>query len=112
MDDDFNVSAAWGAIFEWVRETNRQMAENHISPARANTLSGAWAQINQVLGLYTKQEREMGEKLDQALQKFLEDRAAARQAKDFKRSDAIRDELKAKGWVIEDTPSGQRLKRL
>ena len=36
---------------------------------------------------------------------------AARKAKDFKRSDAIRDELKAKGWTIEDTPKGPRLKR-
>ena len=39
-------------------------------------------------------------------------RQAARQAKDFKRSDAIRAELKAKGWVIEDTPTGSRLKQM
>jgi cysteinyl-tRNA synthetase len=112
MDEDLNVSEAWGAIFEWVRETNRQLAENRITPARANTLSGVWARMNEVLGLYAKQEREMGEKLDQTLQKLLEDRQAARKAKDFKRSDAIRDELKAKGWVIEDTPKGPRLKPL
>lgn len=43
---------------------------------------------------------------------LLEERQAARKAKDFKRSDAIRDELKAKGWVIEDTPKGPKLKRL
>jgi cysteinyl-tRNA synthetase len=43
---------------------------------------------------------------------LLEERQAARKAKDFKRSDAIRDELKAKGWVIEDTPKGARLKRI
>ena len=42
---------------------------------------------------------------------LLDERQAARKAKDFKRSDAIRDELKAKGWVIEDTPKGARLKR-
>jgi cysteinyl-tRNA synthetase len=43
---------------------------------------------------------------------LLEERQAARKAKDFKRSDAIRDELKAKGWSIEDTPKGPRLKRV
>jgi cysteinyl-tRNA synthetase len=43
---------------------------------------------------------------------LLEARQAARKAKDFKRSDAIRDELKAKGWVIEDTPKGARAKRI
>ena len=42
---------------------------------------------------------------------LLDARQAARQAKDFKKSDAIRDELKAKGWIIEDTPKGPRLKR-
>jgi len=43
---------------------------------------------------------------------LLEARQAARKAKDFKRSDAIRDELKAKGWVIEDTPKGPKLKKI
>ena len=43
---------------------------------------------------------------------MLEARQAARQARDFKRSDAIRDELKAKGWDIEDTPKGPKLKKL
>jgi cysteinyl-tRNA synthetase len=43
---------------------------------------------------------------------LFEARQAARKAKDFKRSDAIRDELKSKGWVIEDTPKGARLKKI
>jgi cysteinyl-tRNA synthetase len=43
---------------------------------------------------------------------LLEARQAARKAKDFKRGDAIRDELNAKGWIIEDTPKGARVKRI
>jgi cysteinyl-tRNA synthetase len=43
---------------------------------------------------------------------LLEERQAARKSKNFARSDAIRDELKAKGWQIEDTPKGPRLKKL
>ena len=43
---------------------------------------------------------------------LLEARQAARKAKDFKRADAIRDELKAKGWIIEDTPKGPKLKKI
>ena len=112
MDDDFNVAAAWGAMFDRIRETNKQLAENHITAAQAETVWVAWQKINQVFGLCTEQEKELGEKLDQGLQKFLDDRAAARKSRDFKRSDAIRDELKAKGWAIEDTPKGPRLKRL
>jgi cysteinyl-tRNA synthetase len=107
MDEDFNVAAAWGAIFEWVRETNRQLAENRIMPAPAATLMTAWQKINQVLGLPPKQENA-----PEDLVRLLIEREIARKAKDFKRSDAIRDELKAKGWAIEDTPKGSRLKRL
>jgi cysteinyl-tRNA synthetase len=47
-----------------------------------------------------------------AFQSLLEQRQAARKARDFKRADAIRDELKAQGWAIEDTAKGARLKRL
>ena len=46
------------------------------------------------------------------LQTLLDERQAARKAKDFKRADAIRVELKAQGWMIEDTPKGARLKRV
>jgi cysteinyl-tRNA synthetase len=112
MDDDFNVAAAWAAIFDWIRETNKLLSENRVTPARANTLFVAWSRINTVLGLATKQETAIGQKLDDELQQLLQARQAARKAKDFKRSDAIRDELKAKGWSIEDTPKGPRLKKL
>jgi len=112
MDDDFNVAKAWGGIFDWIRDTNKQLSENAVTSDRARTLLNTWSQINKVLGLATEQEKLANETVQNELQKFLEDRAAARKAKDFKRSDAIRDELKAKGWTIEDTPKGPRLKRL
>ena len=84
-----------------------------ITPARAATLIGAWQKINQVFGLYTKQEKESGRKAGpRTCRSSWTTAQAARKAKDFKRSDAIRDELKAKGWAIEDTPKGPRLKRL
>ena len=110
MDDDFNVAAAWGAIFEWVRETNIRLAANKIAADEATALLAAWSKINAVLGLPGKKNKES--ELDPKLQKLLDERGAARKAKDFKRSDAIRDELKAKGWGIEDTPKGARLKRI
>ena len=110
MDDDFNVAAAWGGIFEWIRDTNIRLVANKIAAGEAKALLAAWSRINAVLGLPEK-KTDAGE-LDPSLQKLLDERAAARKARDFKRSDAIRDELKAKGWVIEDTPKGARLKRI
>ena len=67
----------------------------------------AWNQVDSVLGLGRRAE----EGAPAEIVALLEERQAARKAKDFKRSDAVRDELKARGWVIEDTPKGPRLKR-
>lgn len=108
LDEDLNVSAAWGVVFEWVRETNRKLADNELTAAQAATELKAWDAIDQVLGIGAKATEEVPAEL----LALLEERQAARKAKDFKRSDAIRDELKAKGWVIEDTPKGPRLKKL
>jgi cysteinyl-tRNA synthetase len=108
MDEDLNVSAAWGAIFDWVRENNRLLAEGRMNAARAAAARAAWDKITTVLGL----QREEKPAAPAPLQALLEERLAARKAKDFKRADAIRDELKSKGWAIEDTPQGPRLKPL
>lgn len=108
LDDDLNVSKAWGAVFDWVRDCNRALTTNSFTPAQAAAALAAWQKIDAVLGLSAKAEAEVPAEL----LALLDERQAARKAKDFKRSDAIRDELKAKGWVIEDTPKGPRLKRI
>jgi cysteinyl-tRNA synthetase len=108
LDDDLNISGAWAAVFDWVRETNKALAENSLSVAGAAAALAAWEVIDAVLGVGTKAEAEAPAEIVA----LLEARQAARKAKDFNQSDAIRDELKAKNWVIEDTPKGPRLKRL
>ncbi|MCX6914722.1 MAG: cysteine--tRNA ligase [Verrucomicrobia bacterium] len=108
LDDDLNISGAWGAIFEWVRDTNRKLAENALSPAAAAAALATWDRLDSVLGVGAPKEVEVPAEITA----LVEARQAARMAKDFKRADALRDELKAKGWVIEDTPRGARAKRL
>jgi cysteinyl-tRNA synthetase len=107
MDDDLNVSAAWGAIFEWVREVNRQLAANQLAPAQAAAALSAWQRVDSVFGLGAKPEAEAPAEIVA----LLERRQAARKAKDFAGADAIRAEMKVKGWLIEDTASGPKLKR-
>jgi cysteinyl-tRNA synthetase len=68
----------------------------------------AWQKIDSVLGVGAKSETEIPAEINS----LLEARQAARKAKDFKKSDAIRDELKSKGWTIEDTPKGPKLKKI
>ena len=108
LDNDLNISASWGAVFEWVRETNRRIAENSLGATDAAVALSAWDKINSVLGIGTSAEADAPAEI----MALLEARQAARKAKDFKRGDTIRDELKAKGWVIEDTQKGPKLKRI
>jgi cysteinyl-tRNA synthetase len=107
LDDDLNISAAWAAIFDWVSDTNKRIAGKTLTPADAAAIAVTWDQINSVLGI----EALAGAEAPAEIVALLEARQAARKAKDFKRSDEIRDELKAKGWVVEDSPKGPKLKK-
>jgi cysteinyl-tRNA synthetase len=64
--------------------------------------------VDSVLGVGNRAEAEAPAEI----LALAEERTAAKKARDFKRADAIRDELKAKGWVIEDTPKGIKLKKI
>ena len=108
LDEDLNVSGAWGAVFDWVREMNRLLAANQLSVPQAASALASWNRINSVFGLGEKG----GEQAPAEVQGLLEARQRARQLKDFKQADALRGELKSKGWLIEDTPKGVRLKRV
>ncbi|MFN3408848.1 MAG: cysteine--tRNA ligase [Limisphaerales bacterium] len=108
LADDLNISAAWAAVFDWVRDTNKRMADNSLSPAEAAAALAAWEKVDSVLGIGTRAEVEV----PPDIQALADARTAAKKAKDFARADAIREEVKAKGWLIEDTPKGPKLKKL
>ena len=108
LDDDLNISGAWAVVFDWIRELNKQLAQGEITPVMAASALATWASLDRVLGLDLRHSDNLPEEI---LALGLA-RQEARKAKDFKKSDAIRDELKAKGWAIKDTPKGPRLKRV
>ena len=132
LDDDLNVSKAWGAIFAWVRDLNRSISGGKLSQDQAIVAVATWKSMDSVLGLNLSPRLSLRmsnpikgvvpsgvlrdvageEEAPDEVMNLLRLRMSAREAKDFKRADAIRDELKAKGWVIDDTPKGARLKRL
>jgi cysteinyl-tRNA synthetase len=95
-------------VFDWVRHINRQLSEGKLKPEHAAFALEEWNKIDSVLGVGAAAEAEAPAEIVA----LLEARQATRKAKDFKRSDVIRDELKAKGWAIEDTPKGPKLKRI
>ena len=108
LEDDLNISAAWATVFEWVRETNKRIAGNALTPAEAAAALAAWDLADGVLGVGQKADTEVPAEVAA----LGEARNAAKKAKDFKKADALREELKAKGWVIEDTPKGIKFKKV
>jgi cysteinyl-tRNA synthetase len=108
LSDDLNVSAAWGEVHKWVNETNRRIADGSLSEAAAAMELGAWERVDSVLGIGQKPETEAPAEVIV----LAEERIAAKKAKDFQRADAIRAEVKAKGWLIEDNTKGFQLKKL
>ena len=106
LDDDLNISAALGFLFEKIRETNRAMDRNELDAASANAWLNWWQRINSVLNL----EMETAE-LPVEIAKLADSRTQARLAKDWRKSDELRDELSARGWEARDTKDGQKITR-
>lgn len=104
LDDDLNISAALGALFDLVRDTNRAMDKGEVSPEQARGLLDYWNRINSVLHLEPEAATIPAE-----IAALLEDRNAARAARDWAKSDALRDELLKRGWVVKDTKEGTKL---
>ena len=105
MDDDFNTADAITAIFDGVREANTYMIGTPVYVAELTAWQALIEELLEVLGLEPKVEGQMPE---EEILSLIEARNAARRARDFAKSDAIRDELAARGVVLEDTPQGTR----
>ena len=104
LDDDLNISGALGAVFEFIREANKRT----LTPAAAADALAGWQAVDQVFGLGLPARAEVPAEV----QALVAERQAARQAKDFKRSDAIRDQLASRGWAVVDTAQGPRARRI
>ena len=108
MEDDFNTADAISAVFELVKYINTNTAAEN-SKEYLEKLYERLVTLTDVLGLIIEKEEEV---LDSDIEKLIEERQAARKAKDFARADAIRDELLAMGIVLKDTREGVQWKRV
>ncbi len=106
LDDDLNISAALGFLFETIRETNRAMDENKLDAKSATAWLNWWNRINATLDFESG-----GTELPEEVKKLADARAQARLAKDFQKSDELRDKLNALGWEARDTKDGQKITR-
>lgn len=104
MDDDINTADAISAIFELVADVNKIITQNP-SLDVCRKCAAAIRELGDVLGLLGKKE----EGADGDVQKIAAERAEARAAKDWAKSDELRDKLKEMGYIVKDTPQGQQL---
>lgn len=107
MDDDLNTADAVSAIFELVKFANTNAGEKS-SKEFVETVKTEIIRLSDILGLIVEKEEE---NLDGEIEKLIEERQAARKARDFKRADEIRDQLLAQGIILEDTREGVKWKR-
>ena len=108
MNDDLNISEALAVIFELVKEINTLMMEGKIGKKNADEIIKLMNDFDKILGILGEKDK----KLPAELKKLIGEREKARKEKDFARADKIRNELKEKGIILEDTKDGVRWKNV
>lgn len=108
MDDDFNTADAIGYLFEMAREINTCLAEMDVSKKYLDKADEIYGGFCRLFG-FVKAEEDDSDKA--YIEEMIAKRAQAKKAKDYALADAIRNELKEKGIILEDTPQGVKWKR-
>jgi len=106
LDDDLNISGALGVLFETIRETNRALDLGKLEAGTGSAWLQWWERIDRVLGVSGEENAVPAE-----IAALGEARVQARLAKDWRKSDELRDELAARGWEARDTKDGQKITR-
>lgn len=107
MDDDLNTADAISVIFELVKYANVNVTEES-SKATVELVLNTIEKLCDILGIITEKKEEV---LDSDIEALIEERQAARKAKNFARADEIRDQLSSMGIILEDTREGVKWKR-
>src|SRR5699024_6311044 len=108
MDDDFNTANAISVLFELTKEANLYLESKQTQVNVIDAFQRTVSDLLGVLGLSAEKEEML---LDDEVEALIQERVEARKSRDFKRADEIRDTLKEKQIILEDTPQGTRWKR-
>lgn len=107
MDDDFNTQNGITILYEFAKEMNVYVTKETVTTATLDYLLERFTRLAQIFGIEFS-EKEAG---DEQIEALIKQRDEARANRDFATSDQIRDQLKAQGIILEDTPQGTRWKR-
>lgn len=108
LSDDLNMPEALACVFNMVRDINRMKESGKLSPEDAKEAHEQMLDFDRVLGL------EMGRKEETCpaeIQGLAEKRETLRKEKKWAEADRVRDQIRKKGWIVEDSPEGPRVKR-
>lgn len=108
MDDDFNTANAISVLFDLTKEANLYLQEGQTSTTVIEAFQQQISSLMEVLGIAIVEEEQL---LDEEIEELIKERNEARKNRDFARADEIRDMLKEKNIILEDTPQGVRWKR-
>ena len=111
LDDDLNIAPALAAVFDLVRELNRRLADRTLSAADARRAADTLRDLDRVLAVMEPDATGDGQPSGEVTA-LLEERVAARAARDWARSDSLRDQLSTLGILVEDTRDGQRWRHI
>ncbi len=109
LADDLNISEALAALFALQKESNRIMDSNALSSGGASSVLEQFRVFDSVLGVLDTDNTE--DEAPAELAELAERRKQARADKNFTRADALRDEIRDRGWIVEDSPDGFTLKK-
>jgi cysteinyl-tRNA synthetase len=104
LDDDLNISGALGFLFETIRQTNRALDLGEMTARQATSWLEWWERVDRVLVISGEEAAIPAE-----IAALGEARVQARLAKDWRKSDELRDEIAARGWEARDTKEGQKI---
>ena len=108
VNDDLNTPKAFAALFELVRESNSALAG--LEPAQAAAVLDVFRRMDSVLGVVFFGKAAKAE-VPAEIQALLDERAAARAAKNWAESDRLRDAIAAAGWIVKDSKQGQSVSK-
>ncbi len=106
LDDDLNISGALGVLFDAIRDSNRSLDEQTLDSSAAKKWLEWWTEVDRVLAI-----GEMPAEIPHEIAALAQARVQARLAKDWRKSDELRDEMSARGWEARDTKDGQKVTR-
>jgi cysteinyl-tRNA synthetase len=106
MDDDLNTTLALSVLYELIGESNKLFSTNHLDAKNAHKILSLWQKMNSVFGLVIAGQAQIPEEIKD----LIKQREKARSGKDFKKSDDLRALIENKGYLVEDTKEGQKIK--